>query len=145
MKLVLTDANFKESQSRVVEMLKERKSGLESSIRGSGHSAINTRMNARYRVGGYISEIMGGVSQLDTVRDLLKQAEDDWPSLLARLENMRKVILDDAYCRDGMVLDVTGDKTVLEKIQPSVDEFLKTLPGKSEIKNPLPNFYKEEH
>jgi len=145
MKLVLTDADFASAQSRVIEMLKQRKSGLESNIQGSGHSAINTRMSARYRVGGYISEVMGGITQLDTVRDLLKQAEEDWPTLLARFENMRSVILDETYCRDGMVLDITGDKAVLDKIQPSVDTFLKELPGKSDVENPLPDFYNVEH
>ena len=110
----------------------------------SGHQAINTRMKARYRVGGYIDEVMGGIAQLDTIKELLDQAEKDWPSLLARLENMRSTILDEKSCRDGMVLDITGDKAVLENIQPSVDSLLKELPGKSDGEK-IPNFYKDEH
>ena len=110
----------------------------------SGHSAINTRMKARYRVGGYIDEAMGGIAQLDTVRELLDQAENDWPSLLARLENMRSTILNEQFCRDGMVLDITGDKAVLEKVQPSVESLLEELPGQSDGEK-LPDFYKEEH
>ena len=101
-------------------------------------------MKARYRVGGYIDEVMGGIAQLDTVRSLLDQAQNDWPSLLARLENMRSTILNENICRDGMVLDITGDKVVLEKVQPSVDQFLTDLPGKSDGEK-LPNFYKDEH
>eukprot|EP00535_Pseudo-nitzschia_heimii_P000451 CAMPEP_0197174118 /NCGR_PEP_ID=MMETSP1423-20130617/780_1 /TAXON_ID=476441 /ORGANISM="Pseudo-nitzschia heimii, Strain UNC1101" /LENGTH=1038 /DNA_ID=CAMNT_0042623015 /DNA_START=245 /DNA_END=3361 /DNA_ORIENTATION=+ len=143
MKTVLTGAKF-DSKSRVIEMLKETKAGMEAGIGGSGHSAINTRMKARYRVGGYIDEAMGGIAQLDTVRDLLDQAENDWLSLLVRLENMRKTILNDSFCRDGMILDITGDKNVLEKIQPSVDSLLKELPGESNGEK-LPNFYEEEH
>lgn len=143
MKLVLTEANF-DSKARVIEMLKETKAGMEAGIRGSGHSAINTRMKARYRVGGYIDEAMGGIAQLDTVRELLDQAENDWPSLLARLENMRSTILNENFARDGMMLDITGDKAVLEKIQPSVDSLLKELPGKSDGEK-LPDFYKQEH
>jgi Zn-dependent M16 (insulinase) family peptidase len=102
------------------------------------------RMKARYRVGGYIDEMMGGISQLDTLKELLKQAEEDWPSLLARLENMRSVILNGETCRSGMFLDITGDAAVLEKIEPTVNEFLKELPGDSAGQK-LPNFYKEEH
>ena len=102
------------------------------------------RMKARYRVGGYIDEMMGGITQLDTVRDLLTQAEEDWPTLLARIENMRSIILDEKSCRDGMFVDITGDKSVLKKIQPSVDTYLKELPGKNTGPT-LPNFYKEEH
>ena len=101
------------------------------------------RMKARYRVAGYIDETMGGISQLETIKKLLKQAEEDWPSLLARLENMRNVILDSQKCRDGMFVDITGDAAVLQTIQPSVDELLKELPGVSDGQK-LPNFYKEE-
>lgn len=110
----------------------------------SGHSTANMRMQARYRVGGYINEMMSGISQLETIKGLLKQAEEDWPSLLARLENMRKAILNSNTCRDGMFLDITGDAGVLEKIQPSVDTFLEELPG-SKQGSKLPNFYKETH
>ena len=101
-------------------------------------------MKARYRVGGYIDEAMGGIAQLDTVRGLLDQAENDWPSLLVRLENMRSTILNDSFCRDGMILDITGDKNVLEKIQPSVDSLLNELPGESDGEK-FPNFYEEVH
>lgn len=101
-------------------------------------------MKARYRVGGYIDEVMSGIAQLDTVRELLDQAENDWPSLLARLENMRSTILNGKICRDGMILDITGDKTVLENIQPSVDKILNDLPGQSDGEK-RPNLYVEEH
>lgn len=110
----------------------------------SGHAVANARMKARYRVGGFIDEMMGGITQLETVRSLLKQAEDDFPSLLARLERVRSVLLDAKTCRDGMFVDITGDAAVLEKIQPTVDGFLKALPGDSNGEK-LPNFYREEH
>ena len=88
--------------------------------------------------------MMGGISQLETIKHLLEQAENDWPALLARLESIRNVILDEKKCRDGMILDITGDAAVLEKIQPSVDKFLVSLPGDSNGEK-FPNFYKEEH
>jgi Zn-dependent M16 (insulinase) family peptidase len=143
MNLMLTQARL-DSKSKVIEILKESRSRLESGIQQSGHSFSNTRMRARYNVAGYIDEKMGGVTYLETVKQLLKQAEEDWPSLLARLENIRNAILDQSTCRNGMVVDLTGDKTVLETIQPSLEAFLKELPGDSSGAL-LPNFYKEEH
>jgi Zn-dependent M16 (insulinase) family peptidase len=79
-----------------------------------------------------------------TVKLLLEQAQNDWPSLFARLENIRKTILDDSICRIGMILDVTGEKDVLDTIQPSIDSFLGGLPRDSKGKK-LPNFSKEIH
>lgn len=141
--VILTDANF-DSQKRVVEMLKESRSRLESRIQGAGHAMANSRMQARHRVGAYIDEITSGISYLGTVKELLKEAEDDWPSVLARLENMRSTILDASVCRSGMILDITGDEKVLQAIQPSVDSLLDSLPGDSDGAK-LPNSLNEIH
>jgi hypothetical protein len=142
-RLILTDAKL-DSQKKVIEMLRESRSRLEAGIQGSGHQFANTRMNARYSVAGYLNEKMGGITYLNTVKQLLKQAEEDWPSLLARLEKIRSTILDEKLCRDGMFLDITGDKKVLETIQSSVEDFLSELPGDSDG-DKLPDFYREDH
>ena len=105
--LILRDAKL-DSQSKIIEMLKESKSRGESAIQGSGHAVANSRIRSRYNVLGYISEKMGGVSSLDTVKALLDQAENDFPALLSRLENVRSTILESSTCRDGMILDLTG-------------------------------------
>lgn len=141
--LILTDAKL-DMKTKVIEMLNEKKSNLESRIQGAGHSFANSRMKSRHRVGGYIDEILGGISYLDTVKDLLKLAEDDWPSLLTRLEPIRTKILDPSSCRDGMILDITGDDSVLSAIQPSTEKFLNSLPGNADgIK--LCDFYTDIH
>lgn len=141
--LILTDAKL-DSQKKVVEMLRESRSRIEANIQGSGHSYANTRIRSRYTGNGYISEKMSGISSLDTVKELLKQAEEDWPKLLERLNSMRNTILEKSTCRDGMILDITGDKNVLDKIQSSVDKFIQGLPGDSKGMK-LPDFYSEEH
>lgn len=142
-KLVLTDAKL-DSQSKAIEMLKETKSRLESRVQSAGHSMANTRMKARYRVAGYIDEITSGISYLETVKKLLVQAQDEWPSILARLERIRNTILDEQYCRSGMILDVTAEKIVMDKIQPSLQGFLSSLPGEAGGKI-LSDFYREQH
>lgn len=141
--LILRDAKL-DSKAKIIEILREARSGLETSIQGSGHATANTRIKSRYNVIGYLSEVMSGVSFLDTIKALLDQAENDFPALLARLENMRNTILDKETCRDGMILDLTGDKNVFETIQPSVEEFLKKLPGDSQG-GKLQDFYSEVH
>ena len=142
-KLILTDAKL-DSQSKVIEMLREGKARLESSIQGSGHSFSLQRMRARYTAAAYLDEKMNGIAFLDSVKEMLDQAENDWPTLLARLENLRNTILNPATCRDGMFLDLTGDENVMSTIQPSVEKFLKELPGDANGEK-LPNFYVEEH
>jgi Zn-dependent M16 (insulinase) family peptidase len=142
-KLILTEANL-DSKKKVVEMLKETKIRIESSIQGSGHSYSNTRMKARYSIGGFLDEKMGGLTYLETITALLKEAEEDWDSVLARLENIRAAILNKATCRNGMILDITGDKAVQDAIKPAVDSFLDSLPGDADGEK-LQDFYNTEH
>lgn len=141
--LVLRDANL-DAKAKIIEILKQAKSEKESTVQGSGHATSNARIRSRYNVIGYINEKMSGVSSLDTVKGLLDQAENDFPALLARLENIRNTILEKSTCRDGMILDLTGDAAVFEKIQPSVENFLSNLPGDANA-GKLPNFYSEVH
>jgi len=142
-KLILTEANL-DSKKKVIEMLKETKTRLEASIQGSGHSFSNTRMKARYSVSGFISEKMGGLTYLNSVTSMLKDAEDNWESVLGRLERIRGSILDSTTCRSGMMLDITGDKAVMDAIKPSVDAFLSSLPGDADGEK-LQDFYNTEH
>eukprot|EP00970_Alexandrium_tamarense_P005675 scaffold932_cov207-Alexandrium_tamarense.AAC.27 len=141
--LILRDANL-DAKAKIIEILRQSKSQKESSIQGSGHATANARIRSRYSPIGYIGEKMNGISSLDTVKALLDQAENDFPSLLARLENIRNTILEKSTCRDGMILDLTGDKNVFETIQPSVEKFLLQLPGDSKG-DELQNFYTEVH
>jgi Zn-dependent M16 (insulinase) family peptidase len=142
-KVILTDAKL-DSKSKVIEMLKESKARMESSIQGSGHSFALSRMRARYTAAGYLDEKSGGISYLATVKELLAQAENDWPSLLARFEKIRSSILKASAARSGMFIDLTGEKAVLDKIQPSVDAFLKDLPGTNNGEK-FQDFYSTDH
>merc|ERR1712127_235303 len=125
-------------------ILRDAKSRAESTIQGSGHAVANARIRSRYNVIGYINEKMSGVTSLDTTKALLDQAENDFPALLARLENIRNTILEKTTCRDGMILDLTGDAALFEKIESSVEKFLTDLPGDSQA-DKLQDFYSEAH
>lgn len=142
-KLILTEANL-DNKAKVMEIIKESKAKLEAGIQGSGHQYINYRLKARYNPTLYVAEKMGGISYLNTLKELEKLAESDWDSVLARFEKIRSTILEQATCRDGMILNLTGDKAVLDTIQPSVDAFLTSLPGDSNG-GKLQDFYKEAH
>jgi len=141
--LILRDAKLN-SQAKIIEILREAKSDKEDTVQGSGHSIANARIRSRYSVIGYINEKMSGVSSLDTVKVLLDQAKNDFPALLARLEKIRNTILEQSTCRDGMILDLTGDAAVFEKIESSVENFLTKLPGDAKG-NKLQNFYSMPH
>merc|ERR1711862_167702 len=94
MKLILTDAKL-DSQSKVLEMLKETKSRLESGVQSSGHQFSNYRMKSRYTPIGRLEERIGGISYLETVKKFIKEAEEDWPTMLSRLQRIKDAILNE--------------------------------------------------
>ena len=66
-------------------------------------------MASRYTPSGFIDEQMSGITYLNTVKQLLDDAENDWPKFLGRLEKMYQTILNAKTCRDGMFVDITGE------------------------------------
>ncbi|CAM9907584.1 unnamed protein product, partial [Phaeothamnion confervicola] len=106
-------------------MLKETKARLEASVASSGHSFMATRMDARYSLEAYLSELTGGITYLDTVRKDLEMAQADWPRMLQRLEGIRAALLK----KERFVVNLTGDDAVLKAAAPAVAGFVRRLPG----------------
>eukprot|EP01062_Namystynia_karyoxenos_P067198 TRINITY_DN61095_c0_g1_i1.p1 TRINITY_DN61095_c0_g1~~TRINITY_DN61095_c0_g1_i1.p1 ORF type:complete len:1144 (+),score=404.60 TRINITY_DN61095_c0_g1_i1:76-3432(+) len=121
---VLLSANL-DRQQRVVELLKEKRSAMQAAISRSGHMYVGTRIDAAHTLGGFVSELSGGLSHLRVVEQLLAEAEGNWASLLQRLERLRANIL----ARKGAaVLSVTGDRALLDNAMPAVRGFIARLP-----------------
>ena len=93
---LLADANLDDAQAKAIELLRETQSGLESSFISSGNSYAGMRLAARNSLTGYIGETTQGVTYYESVRRMLTDAKDDWPSLLARLKTLRDTLLSQA-------------------------------------------------
>jgi len=143
-RLVLTESNL-DSKQRIVEMLRESKSRAEAAIQGSGHSYANSRLKAGYTVGGYLDEMMGGLSYYESVKSLLDMAENDFDQLRGKLENIRAVMLEAGKCRDGMILNVVAEDDAMSKADADLKSFLHSLPGDSKPSSTFQDFYKEDH
>lgn len=55
---------------------------------------------------GYLGELQGGVTYINTVKDMLEEAENDWPKMLARLQRVRATLLS----KKKFLVNLTGDK-----------------------------------
>lgn len=60
----------------------------------------------RFTLDGYVGELQGGVTYIKIVKQMLEQAENDWPSLLARLQRIRATILH----KQRFLVNLTGDQ-----------------------------------
>lgn len=74
-----------------------------------GKTTVDGCYRCRYTLDGYLGELQGGVTYIKTVKQLLEQAENDWPSLLARLQRIRATILH----KKSFLVNLTGDQVSL--------------------------------
>jgi Zn-dependent M16 (insulinase) family peptidase len=123
-----------DNQKRAVEMLRESKSRKEASLLSNGHSFGATRIAGRHSFLGHLAEMTGGLSAVRQAEDLLESAENEWPALQERLEQMRRAIVRSS----GTVVNLTGDRGLLSATDESVDMFLSSFPNDSHsvIENP---------
>ena len=112
-------------QTKVIEMLRETQSRLETSFISSGNSFAGMRLAARNTLLGYVGELTQGVTYYEEVKAMLSMAKDDWPSLLARLERVRDILL----AQRGLIINLTADPDALAAVRPTVDAFVSKLPA----------------
>ena len=72
-----------------VQMVLETRSALESGVQGSGHSFAATRLDAQRSIAGWVAEQTGGLSYLESIRQLAKRVDDDWEGVQADLQSIR--------------------------------------------------------
>jgi len=119
---MLTDINLDDSQDILRNALKSNLSSKKSRVVSRGHSFANRRIRGRYSVMNFVEEKIYGVSSLESYAAILESVESDWEKVVLRLKNLREAILNGS--RNGMVLNLTGDRTVLDAIMVEAGDFL---------------------
>ncbi len=86
----------------------------------SGHSYVSSRLGAAFSEAAWVNEQLGGVAFLAFVRELAEQVDNDWPGVLAKLEDVRGHLIR----RNGMIANVTLDATNWGEFEPQLREFV---------------------
>ncbi len=120
---VLLTVKFDDPE-RFMQIVLEAKAGKEASLVPGGHGVVNSRLRAQFSESDWVSEQMGGVSNLFFLRDLIKKIETDWPSVLDVLEEMRYLLVN----RNLMIANVTLDQSNWTIFQPQLSAFMEALP-----------------
>eukprot|EP01065_Artemidia_motanka_P009192 TRINITY_DN14694_c0_g2_i1.p1 TRINITY_DN14694_c0_g2~~TRINITY_DN14694_c0_g2_i1.p1 ORF type:complete len:1010 (+),score=346.02 TRINITY_DN14694_c0_g2_i1:76-3105(+) len=120
---ILTDANL-DCQSRAVEILKEERAEMQEGLAGDGLEYAARRSSARYSVVGWLSEQMDGLTYFQRLDDLIDEAENRWPELLAKLTAARADLL-----TTRGVAAVCGGAEARAAANAGLPAFLRSLPG----------------
>lgn len=112
------------ARERLRQMLLEDKARLEHGLQAAGHTAVSTRLRARFTGAGALAERTGGLSYLASLRGLLEQLDNSPEALLADMEELRGLMLTGS----GAVFDCTAEAGGLALAQDKARALLAALP-----------------
>ncbi len=113
-----------DNQDRFRQIVLEAKARQEAGLIPGGHQVVNGRLCAKFTEADWVNEQMGGITQLLFLRQLSEDVENDWPSVLAKLEAVRQHLLN----RNAMICNVTLDEKNWTQFQPKLQDFISTMP-----------------
>jgi Zn-dependent M16 (insulinase) family peptidase len=106
-------------------MALEEKAGEEAGLIPGGSNVVDSRLRALFNEADWAEEQMG-VSYLFFLRHLIEEIDQDWPTVLEKLEAIRQTLLN----RSSMLCNVTLDQANWNQFQPKLADFLSALPAR---------------
>ena len=113
-----------DSKDRFRQMVLEAKARQEQKLVPMGHQMVSLRLSAHFHEAEWAAEQMNGVTYLFFLRRLAKAVDEDWPGVLADMEEIRSILIN----RDAMLLNVTLDERGWSDSRSQVNGFLEALP-----------------
>ena len=89
---ILNTVNL-DNRERFLQMALEERAEQEAGLVPGGHGVVALRLRAQLDEAAWVSEQMEGVSYLFFLRQLVADIESDWPGVLARLEELRRLLV----------------------------------------------------
>ena len=108
-------------------MLLEEKARLEYGLVPSGHLIAAGRLRASNSLTGWLSERCSGLGYLEAVRALCDEADSNWPGVLKKLQDVRKIIVN----RQGLVMNITAEGRQEEELRALAGRLAASLPEAS--------------
>ncbi len=121
---VLLDTRL-DDRDRFQQMLLEEKAGTEQRIIPDGHNIVRTRLNAHFGESHWAMEQISGICYLFFLRDLVRAVDENWPAVLAVLEEIRQILIN----RDTVILNVTAEEQDGTNFMPCTEGLLSALPA----------------
>ncbi|NCP85842.1 MAG: peptidase M16 [Anaerolineae bacterium CG_4_9_14_3_um_filter_57_17] len=121
---VLLTANL-DNRERLRQIVMEEKAEAEAGLIPGGHGVVSGRLAARFSEAGWVGEQIGGLENLFFLRRLADDIEKDWDAVLAKLETLRRLVIN----RAGMVVNLTLDEASRQKVSPALEALLASLPA----------------
>ncbi len=128
------------SKERFSQILKEEIARVEERVIPNGHRMVGLRAKAHVKRPYVVSEAMGGVSYLHSLKGFREVVEKDWERALARIEEIVRTL----FLRHRVIFNLTCNEALKEPCLKYMEGFLKGMEqGGSSIEGDLGLFLKE--
>ncbi len=114
-----------DNRERFRQIVLETKASKEASIVPAGHGMVAMRLRSCFNTANWAEEQMSGINFLFFLRRLIEEIDQDWPGVLAKLEQVRQTLVN----RAAMICNVTSEEPVWKQFQTELDSFLAELPA----------------
>lgn len=115
-----------DNRERFGQMVLEEKARLEARLVPNGTGFVDGRLRARFDEAGWASEQTTGIDYLFFLRQLAERVENDWPRVLADLEQLHELLVN----RSALVVNATMDADDWTRFEPRLQMFLANLPAR---------------
>ncbi|MBN2124977.1 MAG: insulinase family protein [Deltaproteobacteria bacterium] len=130
-----------DNRERFRQMVLESKARQEQALVPAGHQMVALRLRAHFSEAEWAAEQMKGISYLLFLRRLAGRVDQDWPSVLQDLEEIRNTLMHSK----AMIANVTLEEKEWAGLQDRVQGFLQTLPSRPADTAPWPRASMEPH
>jgi Zn-dependent M16 (insulinase) family peptidase len=118
-----------DNRERFMQMVLEEKASIEAGLVPAGHRVVNTRLRSHFDEAGWVDEMLGGVQYLFFLRELVGAVQDNWQSVLAKLEMLKNTLIN----RNMMITNVTLEAENWQQFRPYLESFLGKLPAQPAV------------
>ncbi|MCP4140595.1 MAG: peptidase M16 [Chloroflexi bacterium] len=123
LKDVLLDTKL-DNAERFKQIVLEEKAGLESALIPSGHMVVHGRLRSKFHEAGWLEEKMEGIDFLFFLRELAEKIENDWQSVLADLELVRELLVN----QNNLLFNITCEAKAWRETRLQIKELVLALP-----------------
>jgi len=116
-----------DDRERFKQIVLEDKARAEAGLVPGGHIVVNNRLRARFSEADWVAEQINGLENLFFLRRLAEEINKDWDSVLAKLETVRRLLVN----RAAMIANVTLEANSFASFSPQLVSFMGALPGAS--------------
>lgn len=113
-----------DNPERLRQIVLKNKARAEAGLIPGGHGVVDGRLRAAYSTASWAGEQMSGLEHLFFLRQLASEIDRDWPSVLAKLEAVRRHVVN----RRGMLANVTLDSSNWSEFEPHLRDLVTAFP-----------------